>query len=165
MLVNYPNDGELPLGEAMLLYVPLHEAFHQICGHFLYSRPIWAEESLASYYGARAVKAALPKNPQLSSSLIDLFKKPSDTFQKGLLTINQAVKSKDRSEYGAFYTKGLSFWDEIESVLKEEHDSLDYHLEALLQMKYDANADPVELQKILNLTPELWASLRKRFLD
>ena len=164
LLVSYPYNGELPLGDALLLYTPLHEAFHQLSGHFPADRPGWVEESLASYYGVRALQIALPNEPKVSL-LIERFHKGGAAFHKGLIAINRAVNEGDRSDYGAFYTKGLSFWAEIEKVLHEQGDSLDHHLEALLTMKYDENSYPIELQQLLKISQEDWTRLRKDFLD
>lgn len=96
LLTNYPNDGELRFGKAMLLYVTLHEAFHQFAMHYA-DQPGWVAESLASYYGARATKVALPNNPN-SSALMERFQTDGNHFSDGLLAINRKVEKGDRSE-------------------------------------------------------------------
>lgn len=164
LLVSYPYNGELPLGDALLLYTQLHEAFHQLSGQFPGDRPGWVEESLASYYGVTALQVALPDDTKVPL-LIERFYKGGTAFQKGLIAINRAVEEGDRSDYGAFYTKGVTFWCELEKVLQEAGDSLDSHIDALLTMKYDENFYPTELQEFLKLSDKVWISLRDRFLD
>lgn len=164
LLTNYPNDGSLPFGKAMLLYVALHEAFHQFEMHYP-NQPTWISESLASYYGIRALQNALPDDPN-TVALIDRFLASANHFQNGLLVINRKVEAGDRSEYGAFYAKGIAFWMAVEKDLQQTRkDSLDNHLIALLQAKNDSDTQLTDLQKILALPPERWSSLRSRFLD
>jgi len=164
LLVNYSNDGELKLGNAMLLYVTLHEAFHQFAMHYP-NQPTWISESLAAYYGARAVQVALPNDPS-SIALMQRFEADSNHFTDGLLAINRKIKNGDYSEYGAFYTKGLAFWAAVNKTLQaSQGHNLDSYLTAVFQTRYDANGEPTDLQKRLHLSKEDWVSLRKRFLD
>ncbi len=163
LLANYPNDGELTFGKAMLLYVALHEAFHQFALHYP-NQPSWVAESLAAYYGSRAVQIALPNDPK-SYDLMKRFQTDGNHFTNGLLIINRKVQEGDRSEYGAFYTKGLAFWMAVDEALQTQGDDLNNHLLAALKTKYDSHGNPMDLQKNLNISPEIWASLRYRFLD
>jgi len=164
LLTNYPNDGELSFGKAMLLYVGLHEAFHQIAMHYP-NQPAWVAESLASYYGIRALEVALPNDPA-TSALLNRFLASASHFQNGLVTINSHVKKSDRSEYAAFYTKGIAFWMAVDNALKQTQGShLDDHLLAVLQATYNTNGMPINLQKNLNFSPETWTSIQHQFLD
>lgn len=163
LLTNYPMDGEFPFGKSMLLYVALHEAFHQFAMHYV-DQPEWVAESLASYYGVRALQVALPKDETVNA-LRDRFLKGGERFSDGLLAINRKVIEGDVSEYGAFYTKGIAFWLAVDKVLQQRGDSLDHHLVAVFQTKYSERGDPKDLQEILNLSPENWASLRNQYLD
>jgi hypothetical protein len=153
LLSNYPNDGELTFGKAMLLYVALHEAFHQFALHYP-DQPTWVAESLAAYYGARAVQIALP-NDSKSDDLMKRFQADGDRFTNGLLIINRKIQQGNRSEYGAFYTKALAFWIAVDNVLQTQGDILDNHLLAVLKTKYTSDGEPVDLQKILNLSPQI----------
>lgn len=163
LLTNYASDGKLPNGNAMLLYVTLHEAFHQLAVNNL-EQPAWAAESLASYYGIKALQVSLPNDPD-TSKLLERFLTGADHFKDGLIIINRRVAEGDRSEYGAFYTKGIAFWIAVDEALKQKNDSLDNHLLDVMQTKYDLQGEPLNLQNILNLSPEVWTSLRRRFLD
>jgi hypothetical protein len=164
LLVNYPNDGNVPCNDAMLMYVPLHEAFHQLSDSVSKHRPAWVEESLASYYGCRAVQIALNMSSQ-ACQLMAHFQEKGENFKTGLLAIHKAVKSGNQNEYGAFYTKGVSFWAAVDTILKKQNDSLDIHLSALLHMNYDSTGKPIELMDILHITTEDWRELCRRFLE
>jgi hypothetical protein len=164
LLTNYATDGVLPFGNAMLLYVALHEAFHQLDQNNS-EHPAWVAESLASYYGVRALQISLP-NDQNVSKLLKRFLTGAEHFNNGLLSINRKVAEGDRSQYGAFYTKGIAFWNAVDNALKQKHDSLDnYLLKVIRTTKYDTHGKPLNLQNNLNLPPEVWTSIRQRFLD
>jgi len=164
LLVNYPTDKMRPLDNALLLYVPFHEAFHQLSGSAHSTRPTWAEESLASYYGSRAVKVALSGDSE-ASQLIDEFQKRGEKFIEGLIAINHQVNQGNRLNYGAFYTKGVSFWLEIEKVLHEQGDTLDHHIKSLLHLKYDSEDKPVGLMELLGIPREKWIVIATKYLD
>lgn len=158
LLVNYPNDNnQSSFGKIVLLYIALHEAFHQLTPH---AHPAWVSESLASYCGTRAIQTALPKNAEISK-LIKRFQEDGNHFQDGLVIINDEVEQGNRSQYGAFYTKGLAFWIEVNKALEQQGDKVDHYIPAILR----ANGNPINLQKIFNLPSKTWVSLQKRFLD
>lgn len=163
LLTNYPNDGEIPFGQAMLLYVALHEAFHQFAMNYP-EQPTWVSESLASYYGVRAMQIALPNDPG-STALLEKFLANAEHFKNGLVTINRKVQQGDQSEYAAFYTKGIAFWRAVDDILKQKQDSLDKHLLSALKTKYDAGGEPIDLQKNLGIMADPWEKLHHRFLD
>jgi hypothetical protein len=161
LLANYLLSKTSPIDKALMLYVVLHEAFHQLQTYYP-DEPTWIQESLASYYGTRAVEVIMPEE---GASLMDRFQKEADRFRKGLLTIHSAVEKGDRSEYAAFYTKGVAFWAEVDKTLRTRSDSLDLYLKDILsRMEYDQQGDPVNLNRILNLSQEAWLSLRAQFL-
>ena len=161
LLANYLLSKTSPIDKALMLYVVLHEAFHQLQTYYP-DEPTWIQESLASYYGTRAVEVIMPEE---GASLMDRFQKEADRFPKGLLTIHSAVEKGDRSEYAAFYMKGVAFWAEVDKTLRVQSGSLDSYLkDILLNMKYDQQGDPFNLNRILNLSEEAWLSLRAQFL-
>lgn len=163
LLANYPDDEDFPFGQTMLLYVGLHEAFHQFAMNYS-PQPAWISESLASYYGIRALQTATPEDPKISA-LLELFLIGANHFQDGLLTINRKVEADNRTEYGAFYTKGIAFWLAVDNALQKQADSLDNHLLTLLQTKYNEQTNLKDLQKNLQLPAEIWDSLYHQFLD
>lgn len=164
LLVNYPKEGELTYGKAMLLYVAMHEAFHQLAMNYP-NQPTWVSESLAAYYGARAVKIALPHDSN-SDILMARFEKDGAYFSNGLLAINKNILNGDHSEYSAFYTKGLVFWMTVDKIMQEkEGNSLDNYLTQLFQIEYDEYGVPLNMREILNVSKKDWEHLRKQFLD
>lgn len=163
LLVNYPLEEKLPLHNATLLYVPFHEAFHQLSDNG-FKRPAWLEESLASYYGSRALQVAMEDN-QEASQLIARFQERGKQFNEGLLILNLEVKQGENKNYGAFYTKGISFWVAVNADLQKQNDSLDNHLSELLKMTYDENEKPVGIEDILCISKERWENLSKTFLE
>ncbi|MGK9236334.1 hypothetical protein KXS07_31420 [Inquilinus limosus] len=171
LLANYlaPADAahytSVPLA-TLLLYVPLHEAVHQL-GQDGPRRPVWIEESLASYFGARAVLAATNCSPE-ARALFEHFEGAGAQFPDGLLAIERRVTSSgDRSSYGAFYAKGLAFWAALNRAMHEAgRGDLDAHLAALLEAT-DYGSDgalPDRLRLVLGLSPEIWQRLQQQFL-
>ncbi len=164
LLTNYPNNGGLKFGKTMLLYVTLHEAFHQFAMQYP-DQPSWAAESLATYYGIRAIEIASPNDPD-NIALLQRFKQDGNRFHDGLVTINRKIKNGDRSEYLAFYTKGLAFWIAVDEALQQTQGKrLDYYLLKILQTKYDADGEPINMQNILHLSSEKWLLIQQNFLN
>lgn len=162
LLVNYPSDGEVVLGKTLRLYIALHEAFHQFIENEK-PAPTWASESLASYFGMEATLAALNTNSD-SEALMQKFMKSGDVYSDDLLTINQKVKNGDSAQYGAFYTKGLAFWHELDVALKAQGDNLSAHLIAITRMPYDKRGYPIKLREICKLSTQQWAPIAKIYL-
>lgn len=146
------------------MYIGLHEAFHK----FALSYPIqppWVAESLASYYGVRALEVAAAHDPDMLS-LVQKFQADAARFPQGLVNINRQVQKGNWSEYGAFYTKGVVFWAAVNSALQQTRgDSLDRHVREIFAAQYTAQGKPKNLEQILHLPPQVWASLCSRFLD
>lgn len=161
LLANYLPNKDSPSDKALMLYVVLHESFHQLQAYYP-EEPTWVKESLASYYGTRAVEVVMPEEGAI---WMGRFQKAADQFPKGLLTIHSEVKEGDRSGYGAFYTKGVAFWAAVDKTLRAQFDSLDSHLkDILLKMKYDQYGAPLNLEVLLKLPQESWIPLREQFL-
>lgn len=65
--------------------------------------------------------------------MVLLLAKSGAHFQNVLVVINRKIEEGDRSEYGAFYTKGIAFWMAVDKALQEEKlGTLDAHLQAVL---------------------------------
>lgn len=165
LLVNYPTQGQYPFGAAMLLYVALHEAFHQLSLNYS-SQPVWMAESLASYYGMMALKQALPEDSQVQA-LLQRFETAGARFNAGLFTYNEQLDKGNSFARGAFYTKGISFWSALDQQLLKTypHKNLNIFLPDLLKQADQVQQSPSALEKILPLPKEEWDTLRKNFLD
>lgn len=163
LLVNYPVQGQFPFGHAMLLYVALHEAFHHLAANY-HNQPPWIAESLASYYGIRALQQALPGDPDVAQ-LMARFQEGGKNFKEGLLAINNKVEKGDRSEYGAFYTKGISFWAAVDKTLQQSHQqNLDRYVLSVLNTNHTDAKQVLDLEKELHLSPKEWTEIRTNFL-
>jgi hypothetical protein len=164
LLVNYRIQGEYPYGKVMLLYVALHEAFHQLATNYK-DQPHWISESLASYYGLLALQHALPQDPKVAQ-LQDRFQTSGEQFKKGLLEYNEEIQKGDRSGYGAFYTKGVSFWAAVDQLLQKNNPKkkLNYYLLDILESEHQGEPALSNLEKNLPLSPDQWDSLRRNYL-
>lgn len=161
LLAHYLPNKTSPSDKALMLYVALHEAFHQLQAHYP-DEPIWVQESLASYYGTRAVEGVMPEE---GAALMSRSQKAADQFPKGLLAIHSEVKAGNHSGYGAFYTKGVAFWAAVDKALRAQSDGLDAHLKDILsKMEYDQYGAPLNLEILLKLPTETWIPLREQFL-
>jgi hypothetical protein len=163
LLANYPDDGEVTLGKNLRLYIALHEGFHQLIENKP-RLPSWVSESLASYVGLQAEEDVL-KHDANTTQLQQKFISDSDKFKLGLLAINQQVKNGDQSQYGAFYTKGLAFWAEVDSALRAQGDSLTSHLTDVLNSSFDGEDNFTNLGKTLHLSPRVLNSIERRYLN
>lgn len=162
LLTNYSNDGDITFGKSMMLYIALHEGFHEFSENYA-KEPTWAAESLASYFGVRATIAAMPRSAD-ASALMQHFEAAGNHFSDGLLSVNQQVNAGDQREYAAFYTKGIAFWDAVDAAMRVQGDALDHHLLDLLQLQYDSAGNPLNLQTVCHLSPNVYAALRKEYL-
>jgi hypothetical protein len=159
LLTNYSNDGDINFGKSMMLYIALHEGFHEFTEAYA-KEPTWAAESLASYFGVRATMAAMPDG----GALMQHFEVVGTQFSDGLLLANEKVGKGDPSDYVEFYTKGIAFWDAVDQAMRVQGDSLDHHLVDLLNLQYDSAGNPLNLQTVCHLSPNVYSALRKQYL-
>lgn len=162
LLANYANDGDITFGKSMMLYIAMHEAFHEFADGYP-KEPTWAAESLASYFGVRATMAAMPNDPN-ALALMQHFEAAGNPFSHGLLWVNKNVNEGDSREYAAFYTKGIAFWAAVDQAMRAQGDSLDRHLLDLLNLHYDKMGNPTNLQSICRLPRNVDAALRQQYL-
>ena len=106
------------LNAARTLLVLAHEQFHQLVGlarGSLPAFPVWLNESLAEYYGLKAL-AAVPNNE--ARVIYAHFVDPARPVQRGLLELERRYASGDRAAYRLFYEQGATFWAEIDNALR-----------------------------------------------
>ena len=122
-LANY-MDGDpdnLEINAARTVLILAHEQVHQLVGLLRPSGspfPIWLGESLAHYYGLKALaRGPLPR--QIVSSVSDHFIDPTREVEAGLVDLCRHHLQGDPSAYPLFYTQGATFWSELDSALKE----------------------------------------------
>ncbi len=165
LLVNYSAGKAKEMwGSSMRLYVPLHEAVHQMAksGN---RRPAWYDESLASYLAVRAT-LFVTKNDPGAMAMFDRFKSDGKRFESGLIPIDCHVsETGDLSGIAAFYTKGVAFWDAVNTALIAHGDSLEGYFAALALTRETANEKlPAFIQATLHLPDTVWERLEKDYL-
>ena len=161
LIANYLSNGASPFGQAMLLYIALHEAVHAMAPP---AGKAWLSESVAAYYGLRATQVALHNDPAVAA-LEGRFCADAEAFAQGLPALDRAVANGDGRARGGFYTKGLLFWREVDRLLRLHGETgLDAHIVAVLHsQRVDVDVDALAHE--LALPPAVWRALRQRFLD
>jgi len=166
LLVNYSDSKTVePFGKAMRLYVPLHEAIHQFAASSK-RRPPWYDESLASYFALRATIFATSNDPQ-AVAMFEKFKQDGSRFDLGLIPLDRRIADTgDVSAVAAFYTKGVAFWDAVNSALFDARgETLDDYMAALCSSNItDSESLPRFVQSIVRLPPERWRAISKHYL-
>ena len=103
---------------AMTVAIVAHEQFHQLVailrGH-MRPLPVWLSESLAQYYGLKALVRA--EDSQSAHDVSNQFIDPSRIAADGLLELDRRYSSGDRSAYGLFYSQGATLWSEVDSAI------------------------------------------------
>ncbi len=165
LLVNYANGERAePFGEAMRLYVPLHEAVHQLAMSDQ-RRPLWYDESLASYLAAQATLTVTHNAPG-ALAMFERFKADGSRMKGGLIAIDQHITdSGDTGAIAAFYTKGVAFWDAVDAALGSRGERLADYSAALVRANVTDNALlPDFIQSTLHLPQDVWRSLEGAYL-
>lgn len=153
MLVNYFGDTEKPTQEeaAMPFVMLLHEQFHQLVEVGL---PLWASESLATYFAMKAATRTARDGPAIAALWTQLMNE-APPAAPGLLAIQrQVLEQDDPSNYGLFYSKGTMFWRELDRAIQDATGgsrTLDSVMPLLLESGFDADG---------RLSPSLRAALR-----
>ena len=107
------------LNAARTLAILAHEQFHQLSDlarGSLPPLPTWLNESLAHYYGLKALQKAASSSA--SHSVYKRFIDPARPVTTGLLEFNRRYAANDRSVYSLFYEQGATFWSEVDSTIQ-----------------------------------------------
>jgi hypothetical protein len=118
-VIGQPESAQL--NAARTLMVLAHEQFHQLVDLLrgsLPSFPVWLNESLAAYYGLKAISKVSP-GPVVNSIRPD-FIDPSRTIKLGLLELDRRHAANDASVYPLFYTQGATFWAEVDNAIRTQ---------------------------------------------
>ncbi|WP_079211060.1 hypothetical protein [Brucella pituitosa] len=165
LLVNYVDGNAAEaFGEAMRLYVPLHEAVHQLAASD-HRRPVWYDESLASYLAVQATMLVTHNSPD-AVAMFERFKSDGSRINSNLIAIDRHVtETGDAGAIAAFYTKGVAFWASVDAALQIRGESLaDYAATLATTGVTDNNRLPDFIQSTLHLPPDIWWSLEKAYL-
>ncbi|RZJ08531.1 MAG: hypothetical protein EOP39_13650 [Rubrivivax sp.] len=124
---------------ALTLGVAAHEQFHQLVELFRNRHPatssaVWFDESLAHFYGLKALRAAdKSRDAQaLWARSVDL-QRP---VEHGLLELHRRHEAGDASVYESFYSQGAAFWHAVDTAISaatQGQQSLDDHLGDVLR--------------------------------
>lgn len=145
LVANYVIDpsADEKRNRAMTLAIAAHEQFHQLVDMLrgeMRPLPVWLGESLAQYYGLKALLRADDSKP--AQAIKNEFIDPSNRILDGLLKLNRRYASGDRSVYGRFYTQGATLWNEVDLAIiaaTEGKQSLDDYLRDLLSSPLPAD--------------------------
>lgn len=143
MLSNYIKRSESPTEDEMVMpqVILLHEQFHQLVTARL---PLWANESLAQFYGFKAARHVEKRQ----RSLDRLWEKccSKDAMPPlGLVEVQRQVQSGNPSNYDMFYSKGAAFWHALDLKLQSTSGgkrSLDTILPVILSEGFNAEGVP-----------------------
>ena len=102
----------------MTLAIVAHEQFHQlvdIARGRLAPLPVWLSESLAQYYGLKALLRT--GDSKYVRAVRRDFINPSRNVTAGLVELNRRYEAGDRAGYDRFYTQGATLWNAIDSAI------------------------------------------------
>lgn len=129
------------LNAARTLTILAHEQFHQLADlarGSLRPLPLWLGESLAHYYGLKALVQASPG--PAAASVRAGFIDPARPVDFGLLALNRRHVAKDPSAYPLLYAQGATFWAALDSAILIQsggNRSLDSLIPQLLRSNLD----------------------------
>ena len=142
------------LSAARLLWISGHELMHMLSSAPL---PLWMAESLAHYYGYKALKKT-GFNEQILQSAFESLKSHANSSPIGLLEAqHQVAELNQRQYYPLFYSKGSLFWKVIDEAIQKNNNStsLDDFLNTLFNYSYENEKASLpdkfvlELEKVL----------------
>lgn len=124
---------------ALTTLIAAHEQFHQLVDVLRSDLPpqpslVWLNESIAHYYGLKALLVADPSPP--AKDVWDRFIDRQRVIEHGLLELNRRYEAGDQAVYGLFYSQGATFWHEVDTAIKTAtggDKSLDDYLVELLR--------------------------------
>lgn len=98
--------------EAGILLTGAHEGFHALAGILSDGKPVWVNESWASYFSYATARHVL--TGQALSTAKGLFEEPASL---SVLQAQALLDHGDGSGYEVFYTKAARFWAAIDAAL------------------------------------------------
>lgn len=141
----------------------LHESFHYLTQGA--SMPLWAGESLASYYSITAMSRVTSGQDaqQLYEGYLAFGRQPG----YGLLRAQSMVQSgEDPAAYSQLYFQGAAFWADVEGFAQAHGKSLDTFLPLLLTSDWGLDGGlPVTFDaQMRGLDEAAWQALIERHL-
>jgi len=168
ILVNYARaNPQRSSSSTMTRAVPLIEATHQFGGGYAGERrPTWVEESLAVYFGLQALGHAEPHSND-AQEMIEHLATGATRYQQGLIAIQRQVNANHRSQYPAFFTKGVAFWLAVDRAVRASgQGGLDSKLPLLWTAHYASDGRPPStFAASLGIPQPKWTSIFRAFLQ
>ena len=166
ILVNYlRGQPSEPLKAIAIEVTPLIEATHQL-GLAYGTRPQWVEESLATYFG---ISAFLHVSSTVASrKLMSKWQAEGAQYSFGLLDAQRRVAQGEQSAYGAYFTKGVAFWNAIDVAMRDagNKDGLASRLHQIWKAAYDTSGRPPQnFGALIGLSKQQWRSISREFLE
>lgn len=169
MLVNYiyENKNSRELERYLPILVALHEQFHQLYigkGH-----PVWVTESLAHYYGAKAMLRIYPNNDVVRGIVEDLYETERGDLP-GLVEISRQIdEERNFQNYDKFYSFGSAYWKKLDDLIALKTDGregLDEYLAGIMRMTFRKGIGiPVKLRDQLDfISNDEFRQLEQEFL-
>jgi hypothetical protein len=131
------------LNAARTTAILAHEQFHQLVDLVrgdLPALPAWLSESLAHYYGLKALLVA--DDSESTQSVRNKFIAPKKSLNHGLLELNRRYKSGDHAAYELFYSQGATLWHEMDAAIAAATNgqrTLDNFIDPLLRLRFPAD--------------------------
>lgn len=177
ILLSRPCADDMP-ARLRILIILFHEAVH------IYSQdgpamPLWANESLASYYSLKAMDYAADGVATTDGIDKDAYAKLRALYlnagqqspEYGLLEAQRLVESgEDPAAYGQFYFRGALFWNEVDSYIitaTEGEKNLDDYFPFNWKGEWGEHGElPKSLmEELAEFDSAQWAQLVEEFLE
>lgn len=141
-VANYFEQSE-PVPQALTLTILAHEQQHQLVDMVRGARPplpVWAGESLAQYYGLKAL-AQSGLDPQAIATVRSRYIDSARPVTAGLLEWQRRHDEGDPAAYPLFYQQGATFWALLDATVQRASagkNSLDTLMPQLLTSEFGA---------------------------
>jgi hypothetical protein len=140
-VANYFEQAE-PLPQALTVTIMAHEQQHQLADMVRGSRPplpVWVSESLAQYYGLRALTRS-GLDPSAIAKVHSRYIDSARPVPAGLLEWQRRYDNGDAEAYPVFYQQGATFWALLDAELRKasgDGSGLDAFMPRLLTSEYE----------------------------
>ncbi|MBT5186271.1 MAG: hypothetical protein HOH19_04040 [Kordiimonadaceae bacterium] len=168
MLVNYifENEQSMDREKYYPVLIALHEQIHQL---YRGSQLEWVEESLAHYYGSKALQRVYPDNKTINEIVEGLYTSTAEDIP-GLVEIQRRIdENRDFRLYDNFYNQGSAFWYNLDKLIhrfSDKHETLDDYLAIIMRSEFKRNEGiPNKVLRYLDFIPtDILHELEEQYL-
>lgn len=135
-------DATDPSAQALSMAITAHEQQHQLVDMVRAGRPplpVWVGESLATYYGLKAL-AGSALDPKAIESVRGRYIDASRAVTAGMVELQRRHDKGDQAAYPLFYQQGATFWALVDEALlkaSKGRQGLDALLPQLLESEFE----------------------------